>query len=1080
MITAEPRPTSQSLASDGPSRRIAITSDAEVRARVDEARDRLLREAGLVDDRKQYRRTVELPFTKTQRDNTTLLFGGLTWKHEQLIHGAWEGLGYKCEVIPTPDVKAFQLGKEYGNNGQCNPTYFTVGNLVQYLQKLREDDGMSTTRSTDKLRLLDRRRLRPLPLRHVRGRVPAGAAQRRLRRLPRAAVPAVGRPQPVGRRAGLEMNLDFFLGMLNAMMMGDLVNEVAYQIRPYEVNPGDTDRVLDESMEHLQDVCRQHQPWTMEQSRVEPLPRRRSRRRQSAPASSSASSSISCARRATTPRPRTACSGASSQVPVDYTRFKPIVKITGEFWAQTTEGDGNFNMFRFLEREGARGAGRADRDLDQVHDPPGAHEDPRSPRPQGRRSRARAWRSRASYARRDGLPLEASPSSAFAETVFKREYDRMRERFGGTCHALADQPELQRIGHPFYNSRAGGGEGHLEVAKNIYYTNHEPRAHGAVGEAVRLHAVDAVGRRAVGGGLQVQGPDLPARSRPRAKARSTPTAACRWRSAKPSSRPRTSSRAPSNDDRLHLEEIQAYVAAHPELKQPLLPRAARYGPDRRGRRTSSRHVGGADAAGRPPARRRPRRPRAPRRSRELAGGRGMVTAPIKFVRQSIEAARAGRTPRPARPPARADSAFMIGLDVGSTTVKAVVVDAATDEILWSGLPAPRHQAAREGARVPAARSRPRPASTPENTSASSSPARAAAGWRRSSGAKFVQEVNAVSLAVEKLYPEAGSVIELGGQDAKIIVFKADAETGQEEEDPVDERQVRRRHRRGHRQDQRQAAHPGRPALPAWATTGSSCIRWPASAASSPRPTSTACRSRACRRRAHGVAVRVDRAAEPVGADARQHAAAGRAAARRPQHLHPGHARGLAAQHPEDVGGAQRPAPGGRRSRPISSRCRRTAQYFAASARCEFGKTEELEVGRYTGWHGTRALHHGRARRGEGGQEGRRRRRLGEGRGRARARSSERYQREPFAPATLPARPGRARASSASTAARPPPRPSCMNSRHAAPRQGVPALEGQSDRGHDRHVPPAPRAGRVSRARPSRCSASAPPATPRTS
>ena len=26
---------------------------------------------------------------------------------------------------------------------------------------------------------------------------------------------------------------------------------------------------------------------------------------------------------------------------------------TGEFWAQTTEGDGNFNMFAFLEKGGA-------------------------------------------------------------------------------------------------------------------------------------------------------------------------------------------------------------------------------------------------------------------------------------------------------------------------------------------------------------------------------------------------------------------------------------------------------------------------------------------------------------------------------------------------------------------------------------------------------------------------------------------------------------------------------------------------------------------------------------------------------
>ena len=30
-----------------------------------------------------------------------------------------------------------------------------------------------------------------------------------------------------------------------------------------------------------------------------------------------------------------------------------LVKVTGEFFAQTTEGDGNFHMFQFLEREGA-------------------------------------------------------------------------------------------------------------------------------------------------------------------------------------------------------------------------------------------------------------------------------------------------------------------------------------------------------------------------------------------------------------------------------------------------------------------------------------------------------------------------------------------------------------------------------------------------------------------------------------------------------------------------------------------------------------------------------------------------------
>src|SRR5437868_1426538 len=83
-------------------------------------------------------------------ERVTILFGGLTWKHEEFIKAVFHGNGYKCEMVPTPNVAAFQLGKEYGNNGQCNPTYFTVGNLVQYLQtfsNLRRISGKSDPNS---------------------------------------------------------------------------------------------------------------------------------------------------------------------------------------------------------------------------------------------------------------------------------------------------------------------------------------------------------------------------------------------------------------------------------------------------------------------------------------------------------------------------------------------------------------------------------------------------------------------------------------------------------------------------------------------------------------------------------------------------------------------------------------------------------------------------------------------------------------------------------------------------------------------------------------------------------------------
>jgi len=58
-----------------------------------------------------------------------------------------------------------------------------------------------------------------------------------------------------------------------------------------------------------------------------------------------------------------------------------------------------------------------------------------------------------------------------AEKMFTREYNRLQDALGGSLHHLIDQYELQRLGHPYYNTNSGGGEGHLEVAKNIYYSS---------------------------------------------------------------------------------------------------------------------------------------------------------------------------------------------------------------------------------------------------------------------------------------------------------------------------------------------------------------------------------------------------------------------------------------------------------------------------------------------------------------------------------------------------------------------------------------------------------------------------------
>src|SRR5580692_9243010 len=129
----------------------------------------------------------------------------------------------------------------------------------------------------------------------------------------------------------------------------------------------------------------------------------------------------------------------------------------------------------------------------------------------------------------------------------------------------------------------------------------------------------------------------------------------------------------------------------------------------------------------------------------------------------------------------AQARYMVGLDVGSTTVKAIVAESESDKIVWQDYQ--RHETKQpEKVLEFLQRIEAEAGVTPENSRAFIT---GSGGGTLAElvGAKFVQEVTAVSLAVEKMHPEVYSVIELGGQDAKIIVFKDDPESGRKKKIP---------------------------------------------------------------------------------------------------------------------------------------------------------------------------------------------------------------------------------------------------------------------------------------------------------
>lgn len=445
-----------------------VIQQPEVQQLLDDKRQQFSKEEGVAFQsiNMQFQRPVEHDFTADQRDTTTLLFGGFTFRHEYLIKCHFERLGYRTEVLPTPNTVAFQKGKEYGNNGQCNPTYFTVGNLVQYLEHLRDDKGMSVEDINKNYFFITAGACGPCRFGMYEAEYRLALRNSGFDGFRVLLFQQKGGLKQAEVKAGLELNVDFFMGLVTTINMGDLLNEVANQIRPYETVPGETDRLQGEALHFLGEAIKKIESPALRGKLRDILEDKRPNTLETLDLV------IKFVDLLTTEdytEPLREVSRRLNEITVDRLQPKPVVKVTGEFWAQTTEGDGNFNMFRFLQAEGAeiitepiatwltymlwqeKIKAKDRRQLDETE------------------GELKWWELRKRLAL-DAKYLKKRAAMEFADKVYRRQYDRVREALGGSAHSIVDMFEMEEIAHEFYHSRSEGGEGHLEVAKNIYYT----------------------------------------------------------------------------------------------------------------------------------------------------------------------------------------------------------------------------------------------------------------------------------------------------------------------------------------------------------------------------------------------------------------------------------------------------------------------------------------------------------------------------------------------------------------------------------------------------------------------------------
>ncbi len=111
----------------------------------------------------------------------------------------------------------------------------------------------------------------------------------------------------------------------------------------------------------------------------------------------------------------------------------------------------------------------------------------------------------------------------------------------------------------------------------------------------------------------------------------------------------------------------------------------------------------------------------------------------------------------------------LGIDVGSTTVKAVVIDTTTNTMIWNRYE--RHHA--EQGKTVQRLLQEIAEQFPNDTFRTAVCGSGGKPIAERIGAYYIQEVVANAAAVRALYPQTRTAIELGGQDAKVIFFHYD-------------------------------------------------------------------------------------------------------------------------------------------------------------------------------------------------------------------------------------------------------------------------------------------------------------------
>ncbi|MDE6899316.1 MAG: 2-hydroxyacyl-CoA dehydratase, partial [Lawsonibacter sp.] len=188
-----------------------------------------------------YDNTGRLLFTREMKEEYTLLMPQMLPVHFGMMKKLLECEGYKVDMLTTNHRGIVDEGLKYVHNDTCYPALLVIGQLIDAVKHGGYDPhkvGLLITQTGGGCRASNYIHL----------------LRKALEKADMAYIPVVSvNLSGLEKNPGFSLTLPFVRKAVYAMMYGDIIVNVANQVRPYEVEPGSADAMIDTWSQRLVD-----------------------------------------------------------------------------------------------------------------------------------------------------------------------------------------------------------------------------------------------------------------------------------------------------------------------------------------------------------------------------------------------------------------------------------------------------------------------------------------------------------------------------------------------------------------------------------------------------------------------------------------------------------------------------------------------------------------------------------------------------------------------------------------------------------------------------------------------------------